>query len=78
MENKDTCCNALGGFVAVPVEEYKELVYEQARNDIVKHLLMAEKTAYIDSNAIRITLGFSPINHTTPNTPDSIKEKPDE
>lgn len=78
MEDKDTRCNALDDFVVVPIDEFRHLVYEEARNDIVKHLLMAEKTAYIDSNAIRIAMGFSPIVHTTPNAPDPLKEMPDE
>lgn len=78
MEDRDTRCNPLESLVVVPLDEYRHLVYEEARNDIVKHLLMAEKTNYIDSNAIRIALGFSPIIPTFPNTPAPSEEKPDE
>lgn len=78
MEERDNHCNPLDGLVAISVDEFRHLVYEEARNDIVKHLLMAEKSAYIDSNAIRIAMGFKPIVTTLPNTPDPLKETPDE
>ncbi|MBQ8507988.1 MAG: hypothetical protein IJ466_11245 [Clostridia bacterium] len=78
MEERDNHCNPSDGLVAISVDEFRHLVYEEARSDIVKHLLMAEKSAYIDSNAIRIVMGFKPIVATIPNTPDPLKETPDE
>ena len=72
MEDRDTIRNPLDGLVVLPVDEFRHLVYEEARNDIVKHLLMAEKTAYIDTTAIRIALGIGSVVHTTPNTPNSL------
>lgn len=77
MEDRDTRCNPLEGLVVVPLDEYRHLVYEEARNDIVRHLLMAEKTAYTDTTALRIALGIGTIVHTTPNPPSPQNEAPD-
>lgn len=80
MENRENPCSPIrcDGHVTIPVEEYQRLVYESARNDIVRHLLMAEKTDYIDTNSIRITMGISPITKPQPFATNPLKEKPDE
>lgn len=50
--------NSCAPKVSISVEEYSRLVYESARNDIVRHLLMAEYSAYADTNALRIVMGL--------------------
>lgn len=78
MEDKDTRCIPLDGLVVVPLDEFRNLVYEEARNDIVRHLLLNEKTAYIDTNTIRIAMGLNPIIHYQPADIEPSKEKTDE
>lgn len=61
MENvQNACCNSSESLVTIPVSEYRELEYEKARNDIVRHLLMNEPTSYVCGDTIRIVLGLRP------------------
>lgn len=78
MEDKDTRCNPLDGLVVVPLDEYRHLVYEEARSDIVRHLLMNEESSYIDTNALRIAMGLKPVAHYRPAIIKTTEEKPDE
>lgn len=78
MEENKTCCNALEGIVVIPLAEYRRLVYEGARNDIVRRLLMNEETSYIDTTTLRIAMGLKPIVHKRPNAVDPSEETADE
>lgn len=80
MENRDNPYSSIrrDGYVSVSVEEYQRLVYESARNDIVRHLLLAEKTDYIDITSIRIAMGISPISKAQPFANNLAEEKANE